>query len=291
MNTLVQQATAGNGGQGQGTSLFDQLRHVRPDGTEFWSARELMGPMGYGADWRNFRSAITRAEVSASAQGFNPQDLFVGVTEKSSGRPREDVHLVRFAAYLVAMNGDPRKREIAAAQAYFAVRTREAETARPVASVETMLSDPDTMIQLLTAYKVKMEALTQAEQQARALEAQIEADAPATELGRALDDAGALSLKDAAGAVQQRMRDAGHDGFSLGRTRLVKRLVDLGLVYRRGQDIVPYQRALEAGWLRAVSTTYTTSQGERVRWTVRVTAKGVDHLVKRLAPAGGGAGE
>ncbi len=110
-------------------SPFDAIRQIRADGSEFWSARDLMPLLGYGADWRNFAAAIERARIAAEVQGHDAQNLFVGVTEKSGGRPREDHELARFAAYLVAMNGDPRKPEIAAAQTYFAVRTREAETA------------------------------------------------------------------------------------------------------------------------------------------------------------------
>lgn len=112
-------------------SPFDALK--RTSGLdERWSARDLMPLLGYGADWRNFAEAIERAKITASNSGLNVGALFVGVTEKSGGRPRADVHLARYAAYLVAMNGDPRKPEIAAAQTYFAVRTREAETAASV---------------------------------------------------------------------------------------------------------------------------------------------------------------
>lgn len=106
-------------------SMFDALMLEG----EKWSARQLMQPLGYGADWRNFESVIERAKVAAENQGYDYYDLFVGVTEKSGGRPRFDFHLTRFACYLVAMNGDPRKAEVAAAQAYFAIRTREAEVA------------------------------------------------------------------------------------------------------------------------------------------------------------------
>lgn len=113
-----------NGGQ----SPFDSIRRVSDVGTEYWSARDLMAPLGYGADWRNFTAVIDKATVAAVNQGHSSGDLFVGVTEKTNGRPREDFQLSRFACYLVAMNGDPRKPEVAAAQAYFAIRTREAET-------------------------------------------------------------------------------------------------------------------------------------------------------------------
>ena len=117
-----------------GGSPFDMIRRTRPDGSEYWSARDLMPLLGYGADWRNFRDAIERAKASAKAQGQDPETVFGGVTENpgpKGGRPREDLHLSRFASYLVAMNGDPRKPEVAAAQTYFAVRTRQAELTRP----------------------------------------------------------------------------------------------------------------------------------------------------------------
>ena len=107
-------------------SPFDAIRRTREDGAEYWSARDLMPLLGY-PEWREFRPAVERAWKSAEAQGHAPEDLFGVITEKGLGRPREDVHLSRFACYLVAMNGDPRKPEVAAAQAYFAVRTNEAE--------------------------------------------------------------------------------------------------------------------------------------------------------------------
>lgn len=95
---------------------------------EVWSARALMKPLGYPR-WNEFESVIERAQASAANQGFAIADLFRVTTEKSGGRPRSDYHLTRFACYLVAMNGDPRKPEVAAAQSYFAIKTREAETA------------------------------------------------------------------------------------------------------------------------------------------------------------------
>jgi DNA-damage-inducible protein D len=106
-------------------SPFDAIRRVDEQG-EYWSARDLMAPMGYSR-WNEFRAAVERAKVSASAHGHDVEHLFRVNPEKTGGRPREDFRLVRLSAYLVAMNGDPRKQEVAAAQAYFVVRTREAE--------------------------------------------------------------------------------------------------------------------------------------------------------------------
>ncbi|MCF4006776.1 hypothetical protein L1O03_06230 [Corynebacterium uropygiale] len=112
-----------------GASPFDQAKQTRLDGSEFWSARDLMPMLGYGDKWQNFHGSIERAMIAAEAQNCDVSRLFTGVSKKTMGRPQKDYELARFAAYLVAMNGDPRKPEIAAAQAYFAVRTREAETA------------------------------------------------------------------------------------------------------------------------------------------------------------------
>jgi len=107
-------------------SPFDQIKRADERG-EYWSARDLMPLMGYPA-WREFSAAIDRAKTAASNQGLIVDDLFGVDPQKTNGRPRADYRLSRMAAYLVAMNGDPRKPEVAAAQAYFAVRTREAET-------------------------------------------------------------------------------------------------------------------------------------------------------------------
>lgn len=101
-------------------------------GEDLWSARWLMGMMGY-ATWQHFEPVVERAKVAAHNQGFNVRILFTVNREKSGGRPSTDYRVTRFAAYLIAMNGDPRKPEVAAAQAYFAIRTREAEVApKPV---------------------------------------------------------------------------------------------------------------------------------------------------------------
>lgn len=111
------------------SSPFDKIRQVRADGAEYWSARALMPIMGYGA-WREFKVPIDRAMKAAANQGSDVvRDFGVSPKKSTGGRPAEDFELSRFAAYLVAMNGDPNKPEVAAAQAYFAIRTREAELA------------------------------------------------------------------------------------------------------------------------------------------------------------------
>lgn len=112
-------------------SPFDAIKRMRADGTEFWLARELMPLLGYDR-WQNFAAAIDRAMSTAQNQGHQVGAEFAQVSQVTDAgnlgkQPRVEFELSRFAAYLVAMNGDPRKSEVAAAQAYFAVKTREAE--------------------------------------------------------------------------------------------------------------------------------------------------------------------
>ncbi len=98
---------------------------------EVWYARELQAVLGY-ARWENFIVAINRAIESCNTQGINVDDHFREVTKmitlaKGAQRPVQDYMLTRYACYIIAQNGDPKKEEIAFAQSYFAIQTRNAE--------------------------------------------------------------------------------------------------------------------------------------------------------------------
>lgn len=98
---------------------------------EVWFARELQARLGYSR-WENFQAAISRAMASCKSLNINTEDHFRGVTKtiampKGAHKDVEDYMLTRYACYLIAMNGDPKKEEIAFAQSYFAVQTRKME--------------------------------------------------------------------------------------------------------------------------------------------------------------------
>jgi DNA-damage-inducible protein D len=246
-------------------SPFDAIRREDETG-EFWSARDLMPLLGYPA-WQHFLPVIERAAASGANQGR--LDLFTVNRENSGGRPREDYRLSRFAAYLVAMNGDPRKREVAKAQHYFAIKTREAETAPPAleldprnneAHLRLILQASNALLISLDEEKAKVAELT-----------------PAAEAWDALAaDSGDFSVREAAQALS---RD---EGISIGQNRLFVYLREIGWIDSRN---APYQSQVDAGRLVRRVTDYTDDFGQRfVRVQPRVTVKGLAELRKRLTP-------
>ena len=115
-------------------SSFDEISNTILDDettVEYWRARDLMPLLGY-TRWENFNNAIQRAMESCETSGVNVSDHFRDVTKmvplgSGSERPVADYMLTRYACYLIAQNGDPRKDEIAFAQSYFAIQTRKQE--------------------------------------------------------------------------------------------------------------------------------------------------------------------
>ena len=123
----------------QSISNFESIKKINKYGTEYWSARDLQNLLGY-IEWRNFETAIQKAIKSCEKSSNSPLNHFVGVNKmvdigSNTFRKIMDFHLSRFACYLIAQNGDPRKEEIANAQKYFAIQTRKQELS------EVLISD------------------------------------------------------------------------------------------------------------------------------------------------------
>lgn len=113
------------------TTTFEAHAQQTDGGIEYWLARDLQYLLGYD-EWRNFTAVIAKAKTACEVSGHGVSDHFVDVNKtiqmpKSAEKEIPDLMLTRYACYLIAQNGDPKKQEIAFAQTYFAVQTRRAE--------------------------------------------------------------------------------------------------------------------------------------------------------------------
>ena len=112
-------------------TIFESIKHVDDDGNEYWYARELQKVLEY-IEWRKFVGVIKKAINSCKASNYVSSDHFVGTDKminlgKGGQRKVPDYKLSRYACYLIAQNGDSRKKVIALAQTYFAIQTRKQE--------------------------------------------------------------------------------------------------------------------------------------------------------------------
>ena len=110
---------------------FEDIKHIDENGVEVWYARELMPILQY-LNWQNFEKIIDKAKISCQNSDISVLDHFTDVNKMvqiGSGAYRKqiDYKLTRYACYLIAQNGDSRKKVIALAQTYFAVQTRKQE--------------------------------------------------------------------------------------------------------------------------------------------------------------------
>ena len=110
---------------------FEDIKHTDEIGMEFWYARELMHVLQY-SNWQNFEKIITKAKISCENSGISVFEHFIDVSKLSKRANNaeveiQDYKLTRYACYLIAQNGDSRKKVIALAQTYFAVQTRKQE--------------------------------------------------------------------------------------------------------------------------------------------------------------------
>lgn len=239
-------------------SPFDGGRVPCPQGGEDrWSARWLMTAMGYD-NWQNFEKVVERAKIAAHNQGFNVRTLFTAVSKKTDGRPQSDFLVTRFAAYLVAMNGDPRKAEVSAAQHYFAVKTRQAELSAPTLPP---MSDDELIHRALEVSARRVAQLT---------ERVAELEPKAEFYDELMEADGTYSWAAVANIL------------GWGRNVMLRELRRLGVI--QGNRL-PYQRY--AHHFKVVPGTYKhPKSGEQVPYaTTTVRPSGVDFLRKKLAVA------
>lgn len=113
---------------------FKDIKHIDENGIDFWYARELMPVLQY-AKWQNFEKIINKAIIACQNSNISVKDCFTDISKPIiSGKGKQesikDYKLTRYACYLIAQNGDSRKKAIALAQTYFAVQTRKQEITR-----------------------------------------------------------------------------------------------------------------------------------------------------------------
>jgi DNA-damage-inducible protein D len=244
------------------TSPFDAIKRVDENG-EYWSARELMPLLGY-RQWRRFEDAVDRARLATKNSGQDPDQHACRLRQASGRTERIDYRLTRYGAYLVAMNGDPRKPEIAAAQTYFAVKTREAE----------IEMDLPTALERYAASLRETQAAVQ-----RAIEAETyvnELQPKAIEWESYMDSDGLCDL----GALAQALGG--------GRTRLIRRLRELGILVSEVASQLggtrPMQRYVELAWFEV--KVEDTNVGPK--YVSYATPRGVSGVFRALVKHGVG---
>lgn len=248
----------------EGPSPFDHLRRTRPDGSEFWSARELMPLLGY-VKWERFAETVEQARAIIEAEaGPVAAEREASRQREAFGRTRqlgENFHLSRRACYVTAMRGDSRKPEIRAALLYFAEKTREAEVRAQTPAL------PQDYEEALVHLLGKVRENKQLESRVKELE-------PAAQAWDVLASAeGDYSLREAA-LILNRDR-----GISTGQNRLLRSIREFDMVDRNG---VPYAKHASHLVERATSYNHPHTNEPVLSKQIRVTAQGLRYLHKRL---------
>lgn len=136
---------------------FERIRQVDEDDAEFWSARDLMPILEY-TKWQNFKTVLLKAQIACENSGNDPADHFTDASKmvaigSDAKREVEDIHLSRYACYLIVQNADPAKEVVALGQTYFAVQTRRQE----ISDAEALAELTEDQRRLLLRQRIKMQ--------------------------------------------------------------------------------------------------------------------------------------
>lgn len=153
---------------------FERIRRVDSDGLEFWSARDLMTALEY-TSWQYFKPVLIRAQIACENSGHDPDHHFMEAHKlvslgSDAKREIEDVHLSRYACYLIVQNADPSKEVVALGQTYFAVQTRRQEVSDAAAMAE--LTEDQRRLLLRQRIKIQNTDLASAAKQAGVISSQ-----------------------------------------------------------------------------------------------------------------------
>lgn len=260
-------------------SPFDAIRHIRPDGSEYWTARDLCHVTEYET-WRNFAAAIERAKVSIENAGESVSSHVVAANNvvprpQGGSVSREDWDLSRYGAYMVLMNGDPRKPRIAEAQAYFAVKTREAETRPALPDITT----PSGVLAMAEQFTLTARQLVAEAEKNRVLEAAIERDAPL------VAKAEAHTVSDSAIHRQEFAREVIAWGYKqdilIRQEEVMRFLGHIGL-FIRGERTDTGHATADALKRGLAFTGKGTAKNGHAWATGKLTARGQDYAWKRI---------
>lgn len=265
-------------GAEQAPTPFDVYRQEREDGTEFWSARDLMGLMGY-SQWVTFENPLKRAMKAAENQNLQVEaNFYRSLKVGTAGKMKQtDYELSRFAAYLVAMNGDPNKPEVASAQAYFATRTRQAETQQPVEltgkelMARALVEAQSTIQELETARAEAVEQSEAALARAHVAEAEADESRPKAE---AFDSFMRTDGTYYMGAVAKML--------GMGQNELFRRLREARVLIPSGHLYNTPYRQFEHHFLVRPHKHVNAEGREFLKYTTYVKPSGVDFIRRKL---------
>ncbi len=141
----------------QAESPFERIRQIDPEDYEFWSARDLMPILEY-TKWQNFKTVLLKAQIACENSGNDPADHFTDASKmvaigSDAKREVEDMHLSRYACYLIVQNADPAKEVVALGQTYFAVQTRRQE----IADADALVELSEDQRRLLLRQRIKLQ--------------------------------------------------------------------------------------------------------------------------------------